>query len=97
MESILVYETIVVAIIAASATIVASLINKSRKEHKESRVENKNDHNVVASLVSTVNTELKYIHKKIDNVDEKVTHVDEKIDKVGDKLDNHINWHLDRK
>lgn len=90
MEALLAYETIIVAVIAASATIMAALINKSRKEHKETRQENKQDHLVVASIVRDVKDELTYLHEKID-------HVDEQVDKVDDKIDKHIHWHMDRK
>ena len=89
MEALLAYDTIIVALVAASATIMAALINKSRKETKESREENRQDHNVVASIVRDVRDELTHLHKKID-------HVDGQVDKVDDKLDKHIHWHMDR-
>lgn len=53
-------EAIVVALIASIGGILAALVQKGRKENKE-------DHNVVASLLHTVHQDVKTVEKKIDN------------------------------
>jgi Na+-translocating ferredoxin:NAD+ oxidoreductase RnfG subunit len=73
-------EAIAVAVIAAVGGILAALVQKGRKENKE-------DHNVVAGLLSKVKDDIIDLHHKID-------HVDEQVDKVDDKLDGHIDWHM---
>ena len=72
-------STIIVAIIAAVSAVIASLIQKGRKE-------NKDDHNVVASLIIGVKDDIIQLHHKID-------HVDDQVEKVDDKIDMHIKWH----
>ncbi len=47
----LISEAIVVALIAASATITTALINKMRKE-------NKNDHNLVANSLDRIESKI---------------------------------------
>jgi uncharacterized membrane protein len=72
-------STIIVAIIAAVSAVIASLIQKGRKE-------NKDDHNVVADLIIGVKDDIIQLHHKID-------HVDDQVEKVDDKIDMHIKWH----
>jgi hypothetical protein len=48
---LLISEAIVVALIAASATITTALINKMRKE-------NKNDHNLVANSLDRIESKI---------------------------------------
>lgn len=72
-------EAIFVAVIAAVGGILASLVQKGRKE-------NKDDHNVVAGLLLGVKDDIIHLHEKID-------HVDDQVDKVDDKIDMHIKWH----
>jgi len=71
--------TITVALIAALGAILASLVQKGRKE-------NKDDHNVVSDLLVRVKDDIIRLHDKID-------HVDDQVDKVDDKIDMHITWH----
>lgn len=68
-------EAIIVAAIAAVGGIVTALIQKSRKE-------NRDDHNVVAGLVSGVKDELFELHHKIDKVD--------------DQMQDHMMWHYEK-
>lgn len=72
-------EAIIVATIAAVGGILAALVQKSR-------VENKNDHNVVATMLVDVKDEILHLHHKID-------HVDEQVDKVDDQMQGHMMWH----
>ena len=72
-------EAIIVAVIAAVGGILAALVQKSRKE-------NKDDHGVVAGLISDVKDELLHLHHKID-------HVDQQVDKVDDQMHDHMMWH----
>lgn len=72
-------EAIFVALIAAVGGVLAALVQKGRKE-------NKDDHNVVASLLIGVKDDIIHLHEKID-------HVDDQVDKVDDKIDMHIKWH----
>lgn len=72
-------EAIIVASIAAVGGILTALVQKARKE-------NKDDHNIVAGLLSGVKDELLNLHHKID-------HVDEQVDKVEDQMHGHIMWH----
>lgn len=65
-------EAIIVAAIAAVGGVVTALVQKSRKE-------NRDDHNVVAGLVSGVKDELFNLHHKIDKVD--------------DQMQDHMMWH----
>ena len=71
--------TITVALIAALGAILASLVQRGRKE-------NKDDHNLVADLLVGVKDDIIRLHHKID-------HVDDQVDKVDDKIDMHITWH----
>lgn len=75
-------STIIVAIIAAVSAVIASLIQKGRKE-------NKDDHNVVADLIIGVKDDIIQLHHKID-------HVDDQVEKVDDKIDMHIKWHREK-
>ena len=68
-------EAIVVASIAAVGGILAALVQKGRKE-------NRDDHNVVAGLVSGVKDELFNLHHKIDKVD--------------DQMQDHMMWHYEK-
>jgi hypothetical protein len=68
-------EGIIVAAIAAVGGVVTALVQKTRKENKE-------DHMVVADLVSGVKDELFNIHHKIDKVD--------------DRMQDHIMWHYEK-
>lgn len=72
-------EAIIVASIAAVGGLLTALVQKTRKENKE-------DHNVVAGMLSGVKDELLNLHHKID-------HVDEQVDKVEDQMHNHMMWH----
>ncbi len=72
-------EAIIVATIAAVGGILAALVQKSRTE-------NKNDHNVVATMLGDVKDEILHLHHKID-------HVDEQVDKVDDQMQDHMMWH----
>ena len=72
-------EAIIVAVIAAVGGILAALVQKSRAE-------NKNDHNVVATMLIDVKDEILNLHHKID-------HVDEQVDKVDDQMQGHMMWH----
>jgi Na+-translocating ferredoxin:NAD+ oxidoreductase RnfG subunit len=72
-------EAIIVAVIAAVGGILAALVQKSRAE-------NKNDHNVVATMLIDVKDEILNLHHKID-------HVDEQVDKVDDQMHDHMMWH----
>jgi Na+-translocating ferredoxin:NAD+ oxidoreductase RnfG subunit len=73
-------EAIAVAFIAAVGGVLAALVQKGRKENRE-------DHNVVATILVKVKDDIIDLHHKID-------HVDEQVDKVDDKLDGHIEWHM---
>jgi hypothetical protein len=53
-------ETITVALIAAVGGILAALVQKSR-------VENKNDHGVVASLLQDLHHDVVKVEEKLDN------------------------------
>lgn len=68
-------EAIVVATIAAVGGVLAALVQKGRKE-------NRDDHNVVAGLVSGVKDELLNLHHKIDKVD--------------DQMQDHMMWHYEK-
>jgi hypothetical protein len=71
--------TITVALIAALGAILASLVQRGRKE-------NKDDHNVVANLLVNVKDDIIHLHHKLD-------HLDEQVDKVDDKIDVHLKSH----
>lgn len=71
--------TITVALIAAIGAILASLVQRGRKE-------NKDDHNVVANLLVNVKDDIIHLHKKLD-------HLDDQVDKVDDKIDVHLKSH----
>ena len=71
--------TITVALIAALGAILASLVQRGRKE-------NKDDHNVVANLLVNVKDDIIHLHHKLD-------HLDEQVDKVADKIDVHLKSH----
>ena len=73
-------EAIAVALIAAVGGVLAALVQKGRKENRE-------DHNVVATILVKVKDDIIDLHHKID-------HVDEQVEKVDDKLDGHIEWHM---
>jgi len=75
-------EAIIVAAIAAVGGVVTALIQKSRRE-------NRDDHNVVAGLVSGVKDELLKLHHKID-------HVDQQVDKVDGQMQDHMMWHYEK-
>jgi len=68
-------EAVIVAAIAAVGGVVTALVQKSRKE-------NRDDHNVVAGLVSGVKDELFNLHHKIDKVD--------------DQMQDHMMWHYEK-
>jgi hypothetical protein len=68
-------EAVIVAAIAAVGGIVTALVQKSRKE-------NRDDHNVVAGMVSGVKDELFNLHRKIDKVD--------------DQMQDHMMWHYEK-
>jgi len=68
-------EAVIVAAIAAVGGVITALVQKSRKE-------NRDDHNVVAGLVSGVKDELFNLHHKIDKVD--------------DAMNDHIMWHYEK-
>lgn len=68
-------EAIIVATIAAVGGVITALVQKSRKE-------NRDDHNVVAGLVSGVKDELFNLHHKIDKVD--------------DQMQDHMMWHYEK-
>jgi len=68
-------EAILVATIAAVGGVLAALVQKGRKE-------NRDDHNVVAGLVSGVKDELFNLHHKIDKVD--------------DQMQGHMMWHYEK-
>jgi hypothetical protein len=53
-------ETITVALIAAVGGILAALVQKSR-------VENKNDHGIVASLLQDLHEDVAKVEDKLDN------------------------------
>jgi hypothetical protein len=53
-------ETITVALIAAVGGILAALVQKSR-------VENKNDHGIVASLLQDLHEDVAKVEGKLDN------------------------------
>jgi len=72
-------EAIIVALIAAVGAVLAALVQKGR-------VENKQDHNVVAEMLVSVKDDIINLHHKID-------HVDDQVDKVDDKIDMHIKSH----
>lgn len=72
-------EAVIVAIIAAVGGILVALVQKGRKE-------NRDDHSVVASLISDVKGEILQLHHKID-------HVDSQVDKVDDQMQDHMMWH----
>ena len=72
-------EAAIVAIITAIGGILMALVQKGRKE-------NKNDHNVVATMLVDVKDEIINLHHKID-------HVDEQVDKVDDQMHDHMMWH----
>ena len=72
-------SAIIVSIIAAVSGIIAALVQKGR-------IENKSDHNVVASLLVNVKDDIIHLHKKID-------HLDDQVDKVDDKIDIHLKSH----
>lgn len=71
--------TITVALIAALGAILASLVQRGRKE-------NKDDHNVVANLLVNVKDDIIHLHQKLD-------HLDDQVDKVDDKIDVHLKSH----
>jgi uncharacterized membrane protein len=71
--------TITVALIAALGAILASLVQRGRKE-------NKDDHNVVANLLVNVKDDIIHLHHKLD-------HLDEQVEKVDDKIDVHLKSH----
>jgi uncharacterized membrane protein len=71
--------TITVALIAAVGAILASLVQRGRKE-------NKDDHNVVANLLVNVKDDIIHLHHKLD-------HLDDQVDKVDDKIDVHLKSH----
>ena len=73
-------EAIAVALIDAVGGVLAALVQKGRKENRE-------DHNVVATILVKVKDDIIDLHHKID-------HVDEQVEKVDDKLDSHIEWHM---
>lgn len=68
-------EAVIVAAIAAVGGVITALVQKSRKE-------NRDDHNVVAGLVSGVKDELFNLHHKIDRVD--------------DAVNDHMMWHYEK-
>ena len=68
-------EAVIVAAIAAVGGVITALVQKSRKE-------NRDDHNVVAGLVSGVKDELFNLHHKIDKVD--------------DQMQDHMMWHYEK-
>lgn len=72
-------EAIIVAAIAAVGGIITALVQKMR-------VENRDDHDRVASLLCSVKDELLDLHHKID-------HVDKQVDKVDDQMHDHMMWH----
>ena len=72
-------SAIIVSLIAALGAVLAALVQKGRKE-------NKDDHNVVASLLVNVKDDIIHLHKKID-------HLDDQVDKVDDKIDVHLKSH----
>lgn len=72
-------ETIIVAVVAAVGTVLAALVQKSRKE-------NKDDHNVVADMIIDVKDQIINLHHKID-------HVDNQVDKVEVQMHDHMMWH----
>lgn len=72
-------EAIIVAAIAAVGGILTALVQKTRKE-------NRDDHSIVAGLISGVKDELLNLHNKID-------HVDEQVDKVEGQMHDHMMWH----
>jgi uncharacterized membrane protein len=71
--------TITVALIAAVGAVLASLVQRGRKE-------NKDDHNVVANLLVNVKDDIIHLHQKLD-------HLDDQVDKVDDKIDVHLKSH----
>jgi hypothetical protein len=72
-------EAIIVAVIAAVGTVLAGLVQKSRRE-------NKNDHNTVAEMIIDVKDQIINLHHKID-------HVDNQVDKVEVQMQDHMMWH----
>jgi len=82
-------EAVVVAAIAAVGTVLAAFAQSNRKQIKESRIENRDDHNRVAGLLNGVQDELLNLHHKIDNVDEHV-------EKVQDQMHDHMMWHYEK-
>lgn len=68
-------EAVIVAAIAAVGGVITALVQKSRKE-------NRDDHNVVAGLVSGVKDELFNLHHKIDKVD--------------NQMQDHMMWHYEK-
>ena len=72
-------EAIFVALIAAVGGVLAALVQMGRKE-------NKDDHNVVASLLVNVKDDIIHLHQKLD-------HLDDQVDKVDDKIDVHLKSH----
>lgn len=62
---------------------IVALIQKGRKE-------NRDDHNVVSSMLRMVKDDIIHLHHKID-------HVDQQMDKVEDKIDEHVKSHRRKK
>lgn len=75
-------EAVIVATITAIGGLLVALVQKGRKE-------NKNDHNVVATMLVDVKDEILNLHHKID-------HVDEQVDKVDDQMHDHMMWHYNK-
>ena len=82
-------EAIIVAAVAAVGTVLAAFAQSNHKQIKESRIENRDDHNRVANLLSGVKDELLNLHHKID-------HVDDQVDKVEEKIHDHMMWHYEK-
>jgi len=72
-------EAVIVATITTIGAVLAALVQKGRKE-------NKNDHNIVSSMIVDVKDEILQLHHKID-------HVDEQVDKVDNQMTDHMMWH----
>jgi len=69
-------EGILIAAITTIGAIIVALVQKGRRE-------NKDDHNVVATLLVNVKDDIINLHHKIDHVDQ--------------SLDGHIDWHMKKK
>lgn len=65
-------EAIVVAFIAATGGILASLVQKGRRENRE-------DHNVVEDMIKTLNKDVNNVSRKIDS------HIEWHLDKTQNK------------